>query len=113
MEPSQKGYRQKRAKHQLEDLGAGIIMWTGLCYILWRILRFILWDILYFFFKYFLFIPTKYLVYIPLIWLVGLFFPRTINDIKFKIKEIERYKKQFKESQKTRWDKFKKNIAIK
>ena len=112
MEPSQNGYRQKRAKHQLEDAAASIIIWTGLGYFLWRILRFILWDFLYLFFKYFLFIPTKYLVYIPLIWLVGLLFPKTINDIELKIKELESYKKQIKETMKTRWDEFKKNIAI-
>jgi len=107
-----KSPKQKRAKHILEDTAASIIIWTGIAYILWRILRFILWDWLYLTFKYFLFIPTKYLFYIPLIWLVGLLFPRTINDIELKIKELESYKKQIKETMKTHWDEFKKNIAI-
>ena len=70
----------------------------------------------YYFFYYFVFIPYKYLLFIPLIWLIKLLFPRTINDINLKIKELKETMKtgrdKFKKNMKTRWEKFKKNIAI-
>ena len=59
----------------------------------------------YYSYYYLVFIPYKYFVFIPLIWLIKLLFPRTINDINLKIKEL-------KETMKTGRDKFKKNIAI-
>lgn len=70
----------------------------------------------YYLLYYFVFIPYKYLLFIPLIWLIKLLFPRTINDINLKIKELKETMKtgrdKFKKNMKNRWDKFKKNIAI-
>ena len=70
----------------------------------------------YYLLYYFVFIPSKYLLFIPLIWLIKLLFPRTINDINLKIKELKETMKtgrdKFKKNMKNRWDKFKKNIAI-
>ena len=70
----------------------------------------------YYLLYYFVFIPYKYLLFIPLIWLIKLLFPRTINDINLKIKELKETMKtgrdKFKKNMKTRWEKFKKNIAI-
>ena len=70
----------------------------------------------YYSYYYFVFIPYKYFVFIPLIWLIKLLFPRTINDINLKIKELKETMKtgrdKFKKNMKNRWDKFKKNIAI-
>ena len=70
----------------------------------------------YYLLYYVVFIPYKYLLFIPLIWLIKLLFPRTINDINLKIKELKETMKtgrdKFKKNMKNRWDKFKKNIAI-
>lgn len=70
----------------------------------------------YYGYYYLVFIPYKYFVFIPLIWLIKLLFPRTINDINLKIKELKETMKtgrdKFKKNMKNRWDKFKKNIAI-
>ena len=97
------------------DLGNAVLLPFAIIYAFFRVFYYF-FKFCYYLVYYLVFIPYKYLLFIPLTWLIRLLFPRTINDVNLKIKDLKETIKtgrdKFKKNMKTRWDKFKKNIAI-